>query len=120
MRYTNDTACAATTPIAEHEVAKNNPSLGEPAITKKLTDYTVQMGGPIKKDKAFFFASVQRYHDRDRPRRPASSIAQRDQPALQHEGHASADAERHDRRLGCSTTSTTRQGRVGFTGPGSR
>ena len=33
-----------------------------PSVTKKLADYTVQMGGPIKRDKAFFFASVQRYY----------------------------------------------------------
>ena len=39
-----------------------NPGLGQAAITKKLGDYTVQMGGPIKQDRAFFFASVQRYY----------------------------------------------------------
>ena len=30
-------------------------------MLKKLTDYTVQLGGPIKRDKAFWWASVQRY-----------------------------------------------------------
>src|SRR5262249_60896034 len=38
-----------------------NPNLGNAAVLKKLKDYTVQMGGPIKTNKAFFFASVQRY-----------------------------------------------------------
>ncbi|MEW5981995.1 MAG: carboxypeptidase regulatory-like domain-containing protein [Acidobacteriota bacterium] len=43
------------------EMLELNPNLGNANITNKLVDYTVQMGGPIKKDKAFFFASVQRY-----------------------------------------------------------
>jgi len=40
---------------------KANPSLGNANVMKKLTDYTVQLGGPIKRDKAFWWASVQRY-----------------------------------------------------------
>ncbi|MGE5813557.1 MAG: TonB-dependent receptor [Acidobacteriota bacterium] len=38
-----------------------NPGLGNSDVVKKLTDYTVQLGGPLKKDKAFWWASVQRY-----------------------------------------------------------
>ena len=49
-----------------------NPGLGESAVIKKLTDYTVQMGGPIKKDRAFFFANVQRYSTRSDPTGPVS------------------------------------------------
>jgi hypothetical protein len=58
MRYTKDTLASKN--ISE-EVLGENPALGQSAVTKKLADYTVQMGGPIKKDKAFFFASIQRY-----------------------------------------------------------
>ena len=47
--------------------------LGQAAVTKKLTDYTVQMGGPLKKDKAFFFASVQRYSAKTDPTGPVAN-----------------------------------------------
>jgi hypothetical protein len=40
---------------------KLNPTLGDANSIKKLTDYTVQLGGPIKKDKAFWWVSIQRY-----------------------------------------------------------
>ena len=43
------------------EIATANPSLAEPAITKKLVDYTAQFGGPLARDKAFFYVSAQRY-----------------------------------------------------------
>ena len=39
-------------------------------MIKKLTDYTVQLGGPIKKDRLFFFGSVQRYSVQDDPTGP--------------------------------------------------
>ena len=45
--------------IEQHVAGRARPesrSWRQSAITKKLMDYTVQMGGPIKKDKAFFFA----------------------------------------------------------------
>jgi hypothetical protein len=58
MRYTNDSLASNN---LSDEVLKANPSLGEAVVTKKLTDYTVQMGGPLKRDKAFFFGSIQRY-----------------------------------------------------------
>jgi hypothetical protein len=43
------------------EQLKANPALGNADVLKKLTDYTVQLGGPIARDKAFWWASVQRY-----------------------------------------------------------
>jgi hypothetical protein len=43
------------------EQLKANPALGNSDVLKKLTDYTVQLGGPIARDKAFWWASVQRY-----------------------------------------------------------
>jgi hypothetical protein len=62
------------------EIIKQNPSLAAADITKSLSDYTVQMGGPIKKDKAFFFGSVQRYsavYDPSGPRTKSTDISPR-------------------------------------------
>jgi carboxypeptidase family protein/TonB-dependent receptor-like protein len=42
-------------------VAAQNPTLADPAITKKYADITTQFGGPIKQNKLFFFASAQRF-----------------------------------------------------------
>ena len=53
------------------------------------------MGGPIKKDKAFFFGSIQRYSAQTDPTGPVAN-AHGHQPALQHEVHAAAVVERHD------------------------
>jgi hypothetical protein len=58
VRYTKDTLASNN---VSKEVLQQNPGLGLAAKTKKLTDYTVQLGGPIKRDKAFFFTSIQRY-----------------------------------------------------------
>ena len=74
--------------------SKANPSLGDADVIKKLVDYTVQMGGPIVKDKAFFFGSVQRYSCRRRPDRAAHD-AHRRQPAVQLQADLPADAERY-------------------------
>ena len=51
------------------EVKEQNPSLRTQGVDK-LNDYTVQLGGPIKRDKAFFFASIQRYSVREDPAGP--------------------------------------------------
>ena len=58
LRYTNDDLAGANVTSG---MLSENPGLGDAAITKKLVDYTVQMGGPLQRDKAFFFVSVQRY-----------------------------------------------------------
>lgn len=42
-------------------IATANPALAEAAKTKKYVDFTTQVGGPIKTDKLFFFASAQRF-----------------------------------------------------------
>jgi len=69
MRYTNDS-------LASNNVTQRfltlNPTLGDAAIVKKLVDYTVQLGGPIKRDKAFFFGSVQRYSQNQDPAGPVT------------------------------------------------
>jgi Carboxypeptidase regulatory-like domain len=50
-----------------------NANLGNAAVLKKLKDYTVQMGGPIKTNKAFFFASIQRYSALSDPTGPVAN-----------------------------------------------
>jgi hypothetical protein len=67
LRFSNSSLSANNITSA---VQKANPSLADAAIIKKLTDYTVQLGGPIKKDKVFFFGSVQRYSVQDDPSGP--------------------------------------------------
>jgi hypothetical protein len=42
------------------EIARLNAALTDTAKIKKLTDYTVQLGGPVVKDRLFFFTSTQR------------------------------------------------------------
>src|SRR5215207_5872594 len=43
------------------EIARLNPSLADPARTKKYLDLTTQIGGPIAANKLFFFGSAQRF-----------------------------------------------------------
>jgi hypothetical protein len=69
LRYTSDSLAGKNITDA---LLTQNPSLGGGDVTKKLVDTTVQMGGPIKKDKAFFFGSVQRYSANVDPSGPLS------------------------------------------------
>jgi hypothetical protein len=57
-KYTNDSLASDNTSA---DLIKKNLVLGDPARTKLLSDYTTQLGGPLKKDKVFFFLSAQRY-----------------------------------------------------------
>jgi hypothetical protein len=43
------------------DVAAKNPNLADPAKTNKYWDLTTQIGGPIKENKLFYFASAQRF-----------------------------------------------------------
>ena len=43
------------------EVAAKNPNLADPAKTTKYWDLTTQIGGPLKENKLFYFASAQRF-----------------------------------------------------------
>lgn len=72
MRYTKDSL--ASNNITSGMISQN-PGLKDAAITKKLVDYTVQMGGPIKIDKAFFFASIQRYSAQTDPVGPVANAS---------------------------------------------
>src|SRR5205085_3083201 len=69
-RYTNDSLASNNT---TSEILAQNPSLGAADVTKKLNDFTVQMGGPIKRNKAFFFGSVQRYSAQTDPSGPRTT-----------------------------------------------
>jgi hypothetical protein len=63
VRHTNDGLAGDN---VSDEYVEQNPSLGNPNVLTKLWDYTVQLGGPFVKDKAFWWFSAQRYaFDRD-------------------------------------------------------
>ena len=51
-----------------------NPALAQPAVTKKFVDFTTQIGGPIKKDKLFFFLSAQRFQQDTDPSGPVTLL----------------------------------------------
>ncbi len=56
-----------------------NPSIKATGVDS-LKDYTVQLGGPLRKNKAFFFGSVQRYaikQDPDGPRTLRAEVSPR-------------------------------------------
>jgi hypothetical protein len=56
------------------EFISKNPNLAQAAKTNKLVDFTTQLGGPIIKDKLFFFASAQRYQKDDDPIGPRTRL----------------------------------------------
>jgi outer membrane receptor protein involved in Fe transport len=61
--YEND---ALTGSNVSDEVLEENPSL-TPGTTDYVTDTTIQVGGPIKRDKVWFFASFQYYRPQTAP-----------------------------------------------------
>jgi len=69
LRYTNDSLAGDN---ISQEFLTANPTLGDAATVTKLVDYTVQVGGPLKRDKAFFFGSVQRYSQNQNPAGPVT------------------------------------------------
>ncbi len=69
VRHTND-GLAATNIKAEHDAA--NPSLKGGSVLTKLNDFTVQMGGPLKKDRVFWWFSAQRYAIEQDPSGPVT------------------------------------------------
>lgn len=68
LRHTNDGLAGDN---ISDEVVKLNPNLGEPSVLTKLNDYTVQLGGPLQKDKLFWWFSVQRYQFEQDPSGPS-------------------------------------------------
>ena len=69
LRHTNDELASKNITSA---MIGENPGLGDAVITNQLNDYTVQLGGPLKMDKAFFFGSVQRYQAVTNPSGPVT------------------------------------------------
>jgi hypothetical protein len=70
MRYTDKGLSSKNVSAKQLEA---NSNLGNAAVLKKLKDYTVQMGGPLKQNKAFFFASIQRYSALSDPTGPVAN-----------------------------------------------
>lgn len=58
VRHTNDGLAGDN---VSDEYIDLNPNLGTPSVLTKLNDYTVQLGGPLRKDRVFWWFSVQRY-----------------------------------------------------------
>jgi hypothetical protein len=58
IRHTNDNFAGKN--VSDENLVLN-PALGNANILKKLNDFTVQLGGPFVKDKAFWWFSAQRY-----------------------------------------------------------
>jgi hypothetical protein len=58
-RWTNDSLGGNN---VSQDIISKNATLATPVKILSLKDYTVQLGGPIKKDKLFYFGSVQRYN----------------------------------------------------------
>jgi outer membrane receptor protein involved in Fe transport len=59
-RYTNNNGFFSSS-NTDPTFISENPTLASTVQVLSMKDYTVQLGGPIKKDKIFFFASIQRY-----------------------------------------------------------
>jgi hypothetical protein len=58
LRVTNDSLASDNVGAA---MLAENPTLGEGSVLTRQLEYTVQLGGPIKSNKAFFFGNIQRY-----------------------------------------------------------
>jgi hypothetical protein len=77
VRYTNHSSWLFAG-NADPALVAQNPNLGVPARILRLNDYTAQLGGPLKHDKVFYFASIQRYEDRTKQTGPiVSSVSPR-------------------------------------------
>jgi hypothetical protein len=72
-RYTGDWLSSDNT---SESLKAANPGLANPDVIKRLTDYTVQLGGPLKKDRVFYFFNVQRYSLKSDPTGPRTNYTE--------------------------------------------
>ena len=75
------------------EYIAQNATLKQPYIVNKRLDLTAQLGGPLIKNKLFFFVAAQRYEQKDDPSGPPDA-AHRDEPARQRQADLAAGAQR--------------------------
>jgi outer membrane receptor protein involved in Fe transport len=54
----------------EATYVEQNPTLKEPFVVNKRLDLTAQLGGPLVKDRLFFFLAAQRFEQKDDPSGP--------------------------------------------------
>ena len=78
------------------ELEEQNPSLAEPNVVKKLVDYTAQFGGPIARDKAFFYVSAQRYL---REQDPSGPITRRHEVSPRFNGKLTLQPRSNDQLM---------------------
>ena len=69
IRHTNDGLAGNNVPKKYLDL---NPALGAPNVMTSLNDFTVQMGGPFSRDKAFWWFSVKRYAFEQDPAGPST------------------------------------------------
>ena len=73
LRYTGSSLSGDNTSA---DLKAVNPGLADPGVTKRMTDYTVQLGGPIVKNKLFFFLNVERYSLSEDPTGPRQNYTE--------------------------------------------
>lgn len=78
------------------ELEEQNPSLAQPNVIKKLVDYTAQVGGPMARDKAFFYISAQRYL---REQDPSGPITRRHEVSPRFNGKLTLQPHANDQLM---------------------
>ena len=89
-----------------------NPGLTYGDVMKKMTDYSVQLGGPVQKDKLFFFTSLERWSINSDPTGPRTRYIE-----IMPRGYfkLTAQASRSDRvTFSVQYDQTNRTGRTGM------
>ncbi len=109
LRYTGDWLASDNTSAA---IKAANPGLADPDVTKKMTDLTVQVGGPVIKDKLFFFVSGERWYIDSNPTGPRTNYLEV-MPRIN--AKLTAQATKNDRlTFSFQYDQTNRTGRTGY------